>query len=255
MGMRIQSSIDLLVAYGGALLIVTAALGLLFIIVNYDYIFTPTSCGFSIGFSCDYDYVLQINNSATQVILYANNIEGLYMSSPSLKLQLGNTNYSIGCIPNFIAAGGIVLCDGIIDKGISPGTEFYAKLYLTAPTCFNKNCSDVAINTYSGYMYARATHYNAPVVLPLYINITANQTSLSLNQYAKITIFLAGFDNKPLPGASIVVSSNGGFLSSYLQNTNATGYATVYFHSNTAGSYVINASFYNISKSVVITVS
>ncbi len=256
---RLQSATELLVIYGIAFLILAVV-----ITVLYSVFASPSSkiyntCNFAGGVTCG-EIILGTNSvtSNTAIVVLLSNAGTSYLKSPHILVSVKGTNStSFACSPNYVRAGGSILCIINLTTKSNVAETMTGTLYFSAQNCAFSNpgsCQQTANQIYAG-SFSATSQYLSPT-LGIGITLTAaNADPPTNNQKDQLIATVTLFGN-PLRGITVNFSSNTPSVyqvSPKYASTNATGKALSYIWGATPGLVRVFANFSNtISANVLL---
>ncbi|MCL5430398.1 MAG: YncE family protein [Candidatus Marsarchaeota archaeon] len=136
--MRAQSAIEYLATYGWALLIIVIAIAMILLFITVPSGAASNACSFTTSIVKCNDFVLG-SNTASQTTTFAINITNMQqypIENPTLVVSILNNNYTVStCAPQYVAAGGSILCYGSMPVSTSYGQLFSGSMYLGISNC------------------------------------------------------------------------------------------------------------------------
>lgn len=252
-----QTSIEYLATYGWALLIITVAVSLLYILILAPSISAPVLCTFNSGATC-HDIVLGSNSVAAVTALVISNSQPYPISNPTFVINSnGQGNVTGTCSPSFVLPGGSMVCSATLPSAYSQGAYVTSAIYVKAKVCATgtsvSTCGGGTTQTLSG---SASTHVQQPLTYPLITISLAVQNSTQGANGAldplTVTVMLSGH---PYEGASVNLTENQSFpqISSLKVNTDSNGNAVSYISSQTAGTVLVYANFSGFSANVPVS--
>ncbi|MDE1856895.1 MAG: hypothetical protein KGH98_02300 [Candidatus Micrarchaeota archaeon] len=249
--MRQQSALEYLVTYGWALVIIAVAAVLLYAYINSPGQVTSSSCNFVQGAYCN-DMVLGTNITTHQTVVafYLTNIQEYPIESPTIYSNVNGTN-STGnaCKPNFVLAGGSIICILNLPITTTLGALVSGNVYLKAKYCGLVNipnsaasCAAAPYQTFLGSFVGHAQ----PVVNPnVTLSITANTLRPPANNQKDALFVHVKLLGYPLNAATVNLTTNhsGYTLSPNPVRSNTTGIALSYINSTIVGNVIVTANY------------
>ena len=234
--MRAQSSVDFLVTYGWALLLIAIVLALLYSYITLPANIVPGSCNFYGSISCS-----DIQLSAHALTLYVLNSQSFPMNGPSLYVSIGGQNsVTSSCVPNFVLPGGEMASTvNSLPITTTLSSLYSGYLYLSAGYCglannyaTTGNCVSAPSLTYSGSFSAHSEPQTNPIPYAanyvIYVTVkNASQSHGTMKDPFYAQVMMGNF---PVVGATLSFTSNNPAF--YLQTsatiTNVTGNSLSY---------------------------
>ncbi|MCL5680310.1 MAG: hypothetical protein M1465_03165 [Candidatus Marsarchaeota archaeon] len=259
--LRGQSAIEYLVTYGWAMMIIIAAVGMLYFYVIIPMSIPPNNCVFIVGVSCD-NYGVGMSQASTNTVnvsLMLSNPNYYPIKDPVMVINSQGSNYSATCVPSFVNPGATFVCSaGVYDNF---GNHLKANVYIKEYNCglskygeFNGTCADPPIQIYKGAIYDTFSK-----------NITAKPTALIVNPS---TLTLAAgnaysinstfeFAGSPTPSVTVNYTLNN--TDARLQNskgfTGSSGVASDTLYALHTGTVKVTVSFDGYSANSIVTIS
>ncbi len=258
--MEAQSSIEYLITYGWAFIIIAIVIGVLYFYVSSSNNVVNNTCNFVNGAYCN-DIIIgtnTIDHTTTVGFLLINN-QKYPIENPEISISLNNKNTTqFSCSPDFVLPGGSILCIVMVPINSNVGTFLSGDIYLNATDCglavsylATHNCNTGVEQTYLGVF---SGHAQPVPSTQSSISLTAlNYTQISNGNPDQLTAIVMLFGN-PLKGATVnFTSSNNLYLvSPNITTTNAAGSAFSYISGKSPGTVTVNAIYGGISNSIVI---
>ncbi|MDE1856813.1 MAG: hypothetical protein KGH98_01875 [Candidatus Micrarchaeota archaeon] len=248
---KLQSALEYLVTYGWALVIIAVAAVLLYAYINSPGQVTSSSCNFVQGAYCN-DMVLGTNITTHQTVVafYLTNIQQYPIESPTIYANVNGTN-STGnaCKPNFVLAGGSIICILNLPVTTTLGALVSGNVYLKAKYCGLVNipnsaasCAAAPYQTFLGSFVGHAQ----PVVNPnVTLSITANTLRPPANNQKDALFVHVKLLGYPLNAATVnLTTNNSGYtVSPNPVRSNTTGIALSYINSTIVGNVIVTANY------------
>lgn len=260
---KAQSSLEYISTYAWAITVVVIIAVLLYLFSNLPTTAPPTKCTFISGAYCD-AIVAQANtlNHQTSIVLFITNSQPYPIANPSLFAKVnGQNTSSTSCSPNYVLAGGSLVCTLPLSSLTSLGQFLAGQLYLNATYCgLQANysqanmCSGSPRETYSGNFNSHVEPMiGANTVITLAVQNTTQQANGALDQLTANVALLG----HPLPGAPVNFTANvpeyG--ISPNITVTNGAGEAVSYIWGHTSGNVLVSAWYNGQPANVIIQFS
>lgn len=258
--MEAQSAIEYLITYSWALILLAVVISII-----YFYFLAPSqlavnSCQFVSGFYCN--DVLMISNSITKqtsVTVLLTNTQQYPVTNPQLFVENSGRNTTIvSCYPNYVLAGGAMVCTANVPTQTNLNQLFSGGLYINATYCgasvspSSQNCGTRGTRqTYSGSFTG---HTQTPISTQLSLVISPqNYTQNSSAGFDSVDAVVY-FMGKPLDGATVEFSANNPSyqLQRNYSNANGTGTAFSAVKTSGVGTVKITADYGGLTNSIVI---
>jgi len=130
-----QNAVENLVTYGWAILIIIAAVGMLYFYLIVPMTIPPNECDFVVGVSC-VNYNVAMNpgsKSSVNVSLMLQNPEYYPIEDPVMVVGIGPSNYSSSCSPYFVNPGASFICSVQVPGTF--GSHMKANVYVEEYNC------------------------------------------------------------------------------------------------------------------------
>ncbi|MDE1869255.1 MAG: hypothetical protein KGH60_04825 [Candidatus Micrarchaeota archaeon] len=255
---KAQAAMEYLVTYGWAVLLLAVAALLLYLYVLVPQSVVPSSCTFTSGAYCNDIVVGTGANHVTKLAIFLTNTQLYPLANPALIVGVNNANTTTyPCSPNFVLAGGSVVCMVTLPVQTSLSQFLAGSLYLTGTYCglsqnylVTRSCTG-QVQTYAGSF----TSHVQPLIntnnIVLFTAQNASNPANNAKDRLKATVLLLGY---PLKGATVNFTANVPYykLQPNLTTTNSTGIATSDIWGTHAGSVQVNAIYAGITNSVTI---
>ena len=261
---KAQSAIEYMTTYGWAIIIISLVVVILFVYTAAPQAIVINTCNFVDGAYCN-DMIVATNaiTHVTSVGLFLTNIQQYPLKNPELFVSINRVNTTQSkCSPNFVLAGGSILCTVILPVNSTIGEFLSGTIYLNATYCGLStksyasihNCSTGVQQTYIGSF---AGHTQPLVSTKSFITLTATNYTQAANgnpDQLTATVKLLGY---PLKGATVnFTTSNSVYsISSNPSATNAAGSALSSISGTVPGNTVVSAAYAGISNTIAITFS
>ncbi len=261
---KAQSAIEYMTTYGWAIIIISLVVVILFVYTAAPQAIVINTCNFVDGAYCN-DMIVATNaiTHVTSVGLFLTNIQQYPLKNPELFVSINRVNTTQSkCSPNFVLAGGSILCTVILPVNSTIGEFLSGTIYLNATYCglstksyaSTHNCSTGVQQTYIGSF---AGHTQPLVSTKSFITLTATNYTQAANgnpDQLTATVKLLGY---PLKGATVnFTTSNSVYsISSNPSATNAAGSALSSISGSIPGNTVVSAMYAGISNNIAITFS
>ncbi|MDE1832954.1 MAG: hypothetical protein KGH58_00875, partial [Candidatus Micrarchaeota archaeon] len=249
---KAQSSLEYISTYAWAITVVVIIAALLYLFSSLPSTAPPAKCTFISGVYCD-AMVVQTNSLThqTTMALFLTNSQPYPMANPNLFAKInGKNTTSIPCSPNYVLAGGSLVCTLTLPSLTSLGQFLAGQLYLNATYCaLQANysqanmCSGAPRETYSGSFNS---HVEPLIGTNTVITLTARNSTQPANgalDPLTATVKLLGY---PLHGATVNFTANlpGYTISPNFTTTNTTGAALSQISGTKPGNVLVSA-WYN----------
>ena len=255
-----QSSLEYLVTYGWALLIVVAATGLLYFYVLVPANLPSNTCTFIVGVQCDSYYVgiNPANHSAVRIGMLASNPEYYPIKDPVMVISLGSTNFTSSCTPQYVSPGETFICNVSVPDSF--GKSLRSNVYIEDYNCglskygeFNGTCADPPLQVYKGVLdYAVTPGVQAGktgvAISPGYVAVSANGAQDPLN----VSFYFMGSRANDVT-LNLTLNNSIAKLESSNTFTGSTGVASDYIYSTHPGEVMVTAHYDGYSNSTVVT--
>ena len=252
---------EYMTTYGWAILIIAVVASILYLYTAAPTQLVSNTCNFVNGAYCN-DMVIATNTltHVTTVGFFLTNTQKYPLKNPQLYVSVNNANTTqFPCTPNFVLAGGSILCTVTVPVNSNIGSFLSGGVYMNATYCGLSstsyanahNCSAGVKETYVGNFAGHAQPFVS----------TQSTISLSAVNYTQVAngnpdqlsavIKLLGY---PLKGATVNFTSSNTLyvVSPNLTTTNAAGSAISFVSGNTVGTVTINAIYAGLSNSITI---
>ncbi len=256
-----QGALEYLITYGWAMLIIIAAVGMLYFYLIVPMSVPPNNCDFIVGVTCsNYNVAMSpsLKNTAS-VNLMLENPEYYPIENPVMVVGVGASNYSSACSPSFVNPGATYICSAQVPDSF--GSHLRANVYIEEYNCglskygeFNGTCADPPMQIYKGELYDTFDQNRA--VAPTRMGISPATATFAAGQDYSInsTFYFAGV---PTHGITINYTLNN--TDARLENakgfTGSSGEATDTIYAAHAGTVKVTASFDGYSANAIITIS
>ena len=187
--MKGQNAIEFLFTYALLVIILTAVIGVVFILFTAANSQIPPTCTFNGGFTCSYAvYTVNATNGGkgSQFLIIATDTQPGIINVTNVIVAIGNYQSSGGyCVPNIATAGQNIYC--VASLGYTPtiGSVYVGTFNITANYCpqkaaqlYNYSCPGVGNYTYGGLFQAQAANLSlgrGGYFLPINVINTAPQ--------------------------------------------------------------------------------
>jgi hypothetical protein len=258
---RSQAAIEYIITYSWAILIIGLVVAFIFFYLVIPKTIVPPSCSFDIAMSCS-DLVIGTNiiTHSTTIALLLSNQQTYPIENPQLAVNVNGTNSTlVNCLPNYVLAGGVMLCQKTLPLSTTLGAFVGGQMYLNASYCgfvsgtpTPSSCSSIPQQTYPGKFssHAEAILGNS---ITVYASSNAPVSSALPNTNYSVygTVDLLGY---PLKGATVNFTENTNTVrfGPEFVITNSTGTAQAYIASNSAVTVTFVAHFAGYSASNTI---
>lgn|GEM_PF-861471 len=258
-----QSAIEYITTYSWAIVIICIVAAGLYIFISSPTQVPSNTCSFASGVSCQ-DVVIMAGGgsaeaNATTVAFIFTNAQDAPIKNPVAYVQFNNKNVSAQCTPNFVLAGGSIVCTAGLPEKLAVGSLLSGSTYLNVTYCGlsthvhnSNNCTGGLYQTYSGSFVGHLQPFSS---LQESISLTAqNYTQNANNNPDQLTasVMLFGI---PLKGATVNFTSNNiNFVINprlALTNNQSDAISSIYGSTNT-NVYVV-ASYGQLTSNVVIS--
>ena len=256
-----QGALEYLITYGWAMLIIIAAVGMLYFYLIVPMSVPPNNCDFIVGVTCsNYNVAMSpsLKNTAS-VNLMLENPEYYPIENPVMVVGVGASNYSSACSPSFVNPGATYICSAQVPDSF--GSHLRANVYIEEYNCglskygeFNGTCADPPMQIYKGELYDTFDQNRA--VAPTRMGISPATATFAAGQDYSInsTFYFVGV---PTHGITINYTLNN--TDARLENakgfTGSSGEATDTIYAAHAGTVKVTASFDGYSANAIITIS
>ena len=265
-----QSALEYLVTYGWALLLVAIVASLLYLYVLAPSAIVPSQCSFASGMQCK-DLILGMNYTthAAELAIYATNSQPYPIEKPVLYININGVNTTaVQCKPNYVLAGGSIICEVPLSQKVSFNQLVTGSLYINALYCgltganTPASCTTSPTEVYSGSFNA---HVQPMVSTSSTITLFAVNTTHPGNpaNNAKDPLMadvkLLGYQ---LAGATVnftATFANGTdavppySMSSQYATTSTAGIAQDNIWGTTIGNVIVKATYAGLNASINIT--
>jgi len=256
-----QSALEYLITYGWAILIIVAAVGMLYFYLIVPMSVPPNNCDFIVGVSCsNYNVAISpASKNTANVSLMLENPEYYPIEDPVMVVGVGASNYSSTCSPSFVNPGATYVCSAQMPDSF--GNHLKANVYIKEYNCglskygeFNGTCADPRMQIYKGAIYD--TFDQNITVRPTKMEISPTSTTVAVGQDYSInsTFYFAG-----VPTHDITINYTLNNTDARLENakgfTGSSGNATDTIYAAHAGTVKVTASFDGYSANAIITIS
>ena len=266
---RGQSALEYLITYGWALLLVAIVASFLYLYVIAPSAIVPSQCSFASGMQCN-DLVLGMNSTtrASELAIYATNAQPYPIENPMLYVNINGANTTaVPCKPNYVLAGGSMICEVPLSQKVSFNQLVAGNLYINALYCgltgatTPTSCSASPSEVYSGKFNAHVqplVSTNSTITLSAVNTTNPGNPANNAKDQLMAAVKLLGY---PLTGATV------NFTARFQNNTNAVppysfssqyattgpnGVASDYVWGTTVGKVIVEATYAGISASVTI---
>ncbi|MDE1857407.1 MAG: hypothetical protein KGH98_05025, partial [Candidatus Micrarchaeota archaeon] len=248
---RLQSALEYLLTYGWAILLVAIVSVLLYAYINSPGQIAPSSCNFVDGAYCN-DLVIGTNVTTHQTVVafYLTNIQKYPLESPVIYANLNGTNStSNACKPNFVLAGGSIICILTLPQKTSIGDLVSGNLYLKARYCglvaiptSSTSCKSAPEQVYLGGFIGHAQPEINPNVT---VSVTANTLRPPANNQKDALFVHVKLLGYPLEAATVSLTTNktGYTIAPNPVRTNTTGISLSYINSTVVGNVIVTANY------------
>ena len=266
---RAQSAVEYLVTYGWAMLLIGVVISLLYLYLIVPGVVASNSCSFLSGAYC-VDLVLgsNVTTHSSVMALFITNTQPYPIKDPSLYTSINGVNSTVSeCKPDYVLAGGSMICSLPITQTTTLGQFLSGDLYLNATYCGLSStpgtCVQAPNETYKGSF---GTHAQPLVSTSSSITLTAVNTTHPGNPAdgaedpLTATVKLLGY---PLSGATVnftaAFQSNGTnavppySLESQYATTGPNGVASDYIAGTTVGNVIVTAYYAGLTSNALIT--
>jgi hypothetical protein len=257
---KAQSAMEYLITYSWAILIIAVIAAILFIYTSAPANLVSNSCSFVSGAYCN-DMIIATNltTHATTVAFFLTNTQIYAIENPRMFVRVSSTNTtSYACIPNFILAGGSILCTVPVPSNSSIGSLLTGSIYLNATNCglsstyaTTHNCTNGVQQTYLGNF---AGHVQPLVSTKSNLLLKAANNTQAANgngDQLTATVYLLGY---PLRGATVSFTANNTIfpISPNFTITSSSGIAPSSVSGVTTGTVKVTAAYAGLSNSTII---
>jgi len=256
-----QSAIEYLITYGWAIMIIIAAVGMLYFYVVIPMSIPPNNCTFIVGVSCD-NYGVGMSHASSNTVnvsMMLSNPNYYPIKDPVMVVSSQGTNYTSSCTPSFVNPGATFVCTtGVYDNF---GTHLKASVYIEEYNCglskygeFNGTCADPPMQIYKGALYD--TFSKNITIMPTKLIVSPSTLSLPVGGAYSIN---ATFDFAGSPTPSITINYTLNNTDARLQNskgfTGSSGSASDMLYALHAGTVKVTASFDGYTANSIVTIS
>ncbi|MDE1810429.1 MAG: hypothetical protein KGH58_03925 [Candidatus Micrarchaeota archaeon] len=257
---KAQSAMEYLSTYGWAILVIVIVAALLYLYSSTPSTVVPTSCKFISGVYCN-DIVLGTNamTKATTVGLFLTNSQPYPMAKPYFFAKVAGANTTgTSCSPNYVLAGGSMVCVLNLPVSTTMGQFLAGNLYLNATYCgLQPNysqanlCNTAPRQTYIGIFNSHAEPLISTNTIITLAAANATQSANGALDPLIATVTLLGY---PLSGASVNFTANvpGYPLSPNFTTTNTTGKALSHISGTRTGNVLVTAAYAGEDANAVV---
>jgi len=258
---RGQGALEYLITYSWAILIMIAAVGMLYFYVVIPMSIPPNTCDFVVGVSCsNYNVAMSPSlKNTVNVSLMLQNPEYYPIKDPLMTVSINGNNYSSVCTPSFVNPGATFVCSGTVQDTF--GNHLKADVYISEYNCglskygeFNGTCADPPMQIYKGALYD--TFSKNITMLPTSVKINPETYTLPTGSAIDMNATF-DFDGVPTPDVTLNYSLNNSDarLQSGKGFTGSSGVASDKLYAQHAGTVMVTASFDGYSANAIITIS
>ncbi len=258
---RGQAAIEYLITYGWAILIIVAALGMLYFYVGVPMSIQPNTCDFVVGVSCSNYNVAMVSGSKStaNVSLMMENPQYYPIKDPVMTVSISGKNYTAACSPAFVNPGATFVCaSNILDNF---GSHLKANVYISEYNCglskygeFNGTCADPPMQIYKGLLYD--TFNKNITVLPTRIAVVPQTQTLAVGSDEYVN---SSFDFVGVPTPSVTLNYTLNNTDARFQNgkgfTGSSEVASDRLYALHSGTVEVTVSYDGYSANAIITIS
>jgi len=251
---------EYLSTYGWAIIVIVVIAGFIYLYAGAPETAPPTVCSFISGVYCN--AIVVGSNAITKVAtvgIFLINSQPYPIANPRLFAKMnGQNTTTVQCSPNYVLAGGSLVCSISLSNIASVGQFLAGQLYLNATYCglqVNYSqanlCSSAPRETYAGSF---SSHVEPLIGTNTLITLSVqNSTQIANGTLDPLiaTVKLLGY---PLPGGTVNFSTNsvGYPINPNATITNDTGKALSYISGTKSGNVVVSAWYDGYVSNTVI---
>ncbi len=242
--MRLQSAIDYLVTYGWAILIITAALSLIYFYASGQLLALPSGCHLPTEVGCS-DLAAGSNTATLTVQLILINSQQYPITNPTVLVNISNHgNLLSTCSPSYVLPGGKILCSAT-GPGLPINQQISGFLVVNESVCpiiGATGCSKPFKESFNG-TYATTISSSSPAI-SCSISVVPVSSTISHGTQDQVdaNILFSGFS---VSGATVSFTTNSVYatFSQGYSLSNPNGTATDFVTSTQPASVTVTGNF------------